>query len=423
MSLVAALLIIASRPLIDLTGRYEGTGINLGGIAGLVFVGFLVGFASLSHRHLSFSILPALLTAGGILLVGFLAWAIEDDAPIAPMARAVVGLSPLLLLFGTPRLAAAHYSQLFILTVRILLATSSIPVVVAWAQWMGWVPFTYFDYYDGAPVGRPSGGYFQPNSLGRLLVFHTLLVVMMLWSRNLRLRAAIPLVVLAAATTFITTHRTSIVSFVAVVGILSLGLLARRRRVRLRSVGLAAVSTVACIVFVIALSSMPSASGFRDDVLRTTNTTLAALQTLTEAAPTDDVFLRGRGRIWRASLESFAEQDAITRWIGLGYEPLEAHNDALRILLMHGILGVVAYAALFVGLFVWGVRRTELRGRLALTALFAYLVLYSIPLHPTAYPFFMWLFFLTFAMAVALFPSSELIERAEGRARTGVQAS
>jgi hypothetical protein len=118
---------------------------------------------------------------------------------------------------------------------------------------------------------------------------------------------------------------------------------------------------------------------------------------LTSYKITDEDYLRGRGQMWHRALELMDKAPFSAIIAGIGYEPIEAHNDFIRIYMVHGVVGLICYMSIFVILFVssWGL--LDPAGKLAISALYIYLLLFAIPLHPTNYPYFMWLFFVCHA--------------------------
>ncbi|MCP6769069.1 hypothetical protein NL529_29910, partial [Klebsiella pneumoniae] len=80
-------------------------------------------------------------------------------------------------------------------------------------------------------------------------------------------------------------------------------------------------------------------------------------------------------------------------WLtGFGYEPWDMHNDALRLLVVWGIVGVLVTTALLVGLYRFVGARVKRPHRLALAVLFGALVVFGLTQKPLAYPYFLWLF-------------------------------
>jgi O-antigen ligase len=410
---LAVLGCIAVRPLVDLTGRYDGSGMNLGGLVGIAATAAAVLHFLTARQARPALVLVAVLTWASLVVSATIVLLHHGVPDVSALGRLLVGFSPLLIVAAPRDLVRTGLDRAIKVAALVVVLASVVPFVIAWAQLGGWIPYTYFDYLEHERIGRPSGGYHQPNSLARLAVFAFIILMTLAHHHRIRLSLRLVATTVLGATLAITTHRTSMLIFAWIVltyGILGLvwGLVRRpvlRLGVRQRVVGTAALASGmgALALTLLVMSGVGSR-------LTATLEQSAAVVTygLTSALGVGEgFFLRGRGAIWSAAMDLYRESGALGMAFGHGFEPLEAHNDVLRVLLMHGAVGVAAFVLLFVALFAEGLRRTDLRGRATLCILFAYLVLFGVPLHPTAYPFFMWLFFLTYLLVLVVHGSRQ----------------
>jgi hypothetical protein len=400
------LFLIAIRPIIDLHGKYEGEGINAGGVLGFVVASMILMEFFAHIRTWSYQMAFIILAALTVLLVGAIHLLVEPnilDVSVT-FSRFFVGFSVLLIIPLLLQQRPEVQLELILRFFKILLLASAIPAIIAWLQFFGLYPFSYYDYIFGLPYGRPTGGYGQPNSLGRLLVFVS--VVTYLVSLAKKVKGTQKGVILAAAfsTAYISTHRTSILILAFVIILFELrSFIFSTHRIAFRKIYLGMLSLFLLYIFATLVSDRvqrlidPATS---ERINYTTELVSRSLDHLTAYKITDEDYLRGRGQMWYRTLEVMEKAPFTAMIAGIGYEPLEAHNDFLRIYMVHGVLGLISYLSIFLILFVSSWRRVDTTGKWALFALYTYLLLFSIPLHPTNYPYFMWLFFVCHAFIV-----------------------
>ena len=395
-------LAIAVRPIIDLFGRYEGSGLNAGGALGLAVAALSTLALLLSVRRLRPAGLRASMGYAAIAAIGVanLVTGGDPGGTMVSLARFLVGYAPLLILIAVtysdskPAITEARFRLfLFILT-----AATAIPVAIAWLQFAGVVPFTYFDYLDGSNVGRPSGGYHQPNSLGRLLVFLVLFWMIARLQGIVGTRLLIGVFVLASATVLITTHRTSLISLVVVLLLASPTLLVGTRRPtrRLKS-GIFVVTLFTSIWILGALANITLPSAIEQRL----STTVAVLGSVFSEGESDagPVSLRGRGEIWHESWEMFATRAPSDKLLGLGAAPREAHNELLNALSVFGLVGIVSLIGIHIAAIQFSASSARRRLRWLIAATVAFYLLFGVTLQPLDYPYFMWLYFSALALA------------------------
>lgn len=396
-------LMVALRPLVDLLGEYEGETINAGGILGFLAVGWLLAVWTLRGAPLPRTWLPVVFFLGAHLAIhGIVSLTTAAAGSAASFGRAVVGLTPLMLLPLLHREMRGDIARTKSVVVVLSLATA-VPVAIAMLQLLGVVGYSYFDWVGGEWVGRPTGGYHQPNSLARLLVFVGFFWLALATGRVITVRKAYIAAAASLAGIALTTHRTSLIcaSLVFGVGVWATEpFRARRGRLAVASV------TLALLMLGYGLTSLASdqaGTGQAVEVREIAAVVATGWESLGDVH--SDRFLRGRGYLWTASLDIHRESTLSEQLFGLGYEPIEAHNDPLRSLLVSGWVGG---AALWLGLAltVIQVRRSlAQQGRTLLLALVLYIAIFAIPLQPTSYPFFMWLWTMGLLLLLALFPA------------------
>jgi hypothetical protein len=411
------LFLIAIRPIIDLHGKYEGEGINAGGALGFIVTGMILLEFFAYVRQLSFYMAFIILAALTVLLVGVIHLLVEPNLldVLVTFSRFFVGFSVLLIIPLLLQQPPDVQLEMMLRFFKILLLASAIPAIIAWLQFLGSYPFSYYDYMFGLPYGRPTGGYSQPNSLGRLLVFVSIVTYIISLTNKIRPTWKVGILAAAFSTACISTHRTSILILALVIVLFELrSLIFLAHRIALRKIYLGMLSLF--LVYILATLVSDRVQRLLDPATTerinyTTELVSRSFDHLTAYKITDEDYLRGRGQMWYRTLELMEKAPISAIIAGIGYEPLEAHNDFLRIYMVHGVLGLICYTSIFVILFVSSWRQVDFTGKWALFALYAYLILFSIPLHPTNYPYFMWLFFVSHAFILCqpwkLYPSSK----------------
>ena len=392
-----ALFLLAFRPVIDLAGHYEGGVINLGGAVGLVF-GLTVMFtaiwraAKISRDRVRLVIFFTVIISFIFSLISFIG-SPKLEASLPEWARYFVGFSSavLFILMLTFDIDKKYLTRIF----WVLISASLMPFIIQLLQAAGYYDFSYYDYIRGERLGRPTGGYHQPNSLGRLMVFVIVAAYIFALSNNIRWVVARAIVLIAVFSIFMTTHRTSLISAIFVIFIIESYFLAQ---LNLRNIFAIIISGFA-IIFGVSLFSISGPDYLKvyfslDDWIWRFETLFVGLD--------DGRFLRGRGRIWNESISIIQSSGVWTLAFGAGYGKLEAHNDALFRVMVFGFLGLVmAYLVIILSAFhAWHLCNKG--GRHIVVAVMAFFLAFSIPLHPTGYPFFMWLFFGLLGMNVLL---------------------
>lgn len=391
---VVVLVCTVVRPLFDLFGYYSGTGLTPGGAiailylcaASLLFISSAVELAGLRVIFLSLLLLYLVsIMANGAL-----------PASELPLARFCVGFSALVLL-GLPRRLHRHLLPM----ARIYLVVILVPITLAWLQHFGMVPFSYYDDLSIGRVGRPSGGYFAPSSLTRLLIFGIILIYLVDARSRVRLPVKYAYLALILGTVFLSGHRTSLVVALVCVALLEARDVVTTMKKLPYAVGLAALISVLSTIFGSAL------------------TKYAEIYEQILAIGSSDFNFRGRFQIWGEVQHELSHNDTVRWLIGNGFPALEAHNDALNILLTVGVIGLCGYILLLGRAYLIVRRRADSTGkRVLFTSSVAYL-LFAIGLQPSEYTHFIWMFFFTLACAMYLGPAVD--ERLPAsRSSTGV---
>lgn len=281
---------------------------------------------------------------------------------------------------------------------------------VAWLQVAGVVPYTFYFRLPGGAIGRASGGYYHPTSLGGLLLVAVFLCYAVYPRLGWSGRRRYALIALLAATAAITLHRMTMICLLLLVAGFELARLAamlRRGRIRRRALIdvaglLAALATAALVVARRWGEALADAAGFL------ASQAAGALQLGTDA------FLRGRGMIWSEYARVWRDLPLDVWLTGIGFEPWNTHNDLLRVAVVWGAVGVLLFALLSGTLFAAAWRRVDREGRWALVCLYAVAVAFGATQRPTAYPYFVWLFVASHLFLVALAPRVPRIAGGEG---------
>ncbi|MFC0005674.1 hypothetical protein [Micromonospora siamensis] len=424
--IVVSLLIIGLKPLLDIPGKkvpYDT--VDAGMIATTIGAG-LMGLALLLlfvvHRGVPARLLPVvvalvglgLLSVVDLLLVpardGFLqqfevdglrdifgSYVPPTKGTITQAAQLVVGFAPVALLVAmvfTPHWFPAERIRQVLLLV--LLGTA-VHCLIAWLQVAGVVPYTFFFKLPGGNIGRASGGYFHPASLGRLLIFGVFLIYAVGARLRFRLPARLGLIVLLVGTTFVTTHRLTLLCVGLVIAAMELRrlpqLLAWLRGLPLRVAVPGAVLVLAAVVVLLVI--------WGDFLWRRVAFLLTQVGSLDV---TDKDFMRGRGEIWAAIADAWGHAPLDVWLYGLGYEPWNTHSDPVRIFVVWGLFGVVLMSVLFVTL--WRATRPLLdaEGRWALGVLYVATAFFALTQKPTSYSYYMWLFLFAHLLLVVVRP-------------------
>lgn len=425
-SVVASLAFLAAKPLLDIIGGEPGAnaidfGTILTMIGGACMVIALVTGSLKAERlpwslFLIFAAIAVMLT---LSTVSYLAISGRDGplelfkehrtvlfGPFVPPAigvprealRLVVSFAPLALIGVMVRYGKAIAERLLRYTVLGVIGAALVHCVIAWLQVLGVVEYTFYFVMPGVYMGRPSGGYFHPMSLGQLLTF----CIFLLYVGHDRLRLGTAkhyaLVAILFATTVISTHRLSIVCATLVIALFEarrLPALRERhgldRKTVLRAVGGAAVVVLVTVIVL---------GGYLASRVRVM---FAAVGSWDVGS---DRFLNGRGAVWMDTIRAFGKSSWDIWLFGFGYEPWDMHNDLARIAVVWGATGVVLTVAIFVILYRFTRSMVSAHGRLALAILYLVLLGFGLTQKPTSYPYFMWLFLFCHMLIIGYYPAS-----------------
>ncbi|MEH1165416.1 hypothetical protein V6V47_08525 [Micromonospora sp. CPCC 205539] len=415
----AALALVAVKPLLDIGEKDAGGGVDLGVVLTAIGAALMIaayGLVALGARRLPPR--PLLLMAGGLALllvmsaVSYLLIGARADLldlfdvrryPIygthleptraipAEALRLIVGFAPIALL-GLMLVRRGFIStRRLVLVTGVVLLGAIVHCVLAWLQVAGVIPYSfYFELANWQKIGRPSGGYYHPMSLGRLLIFSVFLVYVL--KDRLRVPAAVryALIGLFVATGAVSLHRFTLICLVIIVAAFE----ARRVRDLIASrragtrVNRRAALLVSGAVVVVAAVAGGLWGGAIWERVRVAFTEVGSLDVRS------DTFMHGRGAIWNDVAEILGRSSLDVWLFGFGYEPWDMHNDLIRVMVIWGVVGVVLTAAILVGLYRLVRAQTGRSGRLPLLVLFATLVIFGLTQKPLAYPYFLWLFFL-----------------------------
>ncbi|MFI7075691.1 hypothetical protein ACIBO1_00165 [Micromonospora sp. NPDC049903] len=433
--MTAALVLLAVKPLLDI-GEGGGDGLDVGVLLSALGAGLMIGALCLfllDVRRLPPR--PLLLMAAGLVVllilsaISYLAVPARSDlleffdvrrhaiygpgqdpasAIPAEAMRMVVGFAPLALIalmvlrrdwFPVRRLG---------LVAGVVVLGAVVHSVLAWLQVAGVMPYSFFfELADYQKIGRASGGYFHPMSLGRLLMFAVFLVYVL--GRRMRVPTAVQyaLIGLFVATGVVSLHRFTILCLGLIVAAFEVQrlrrlLAARRRGHRVDRRAVAGVGGAAIAAAAVVAVLWGETIWHRAEVV------------LTEVGSFDvrsDTFMHGRGAIWNDTMGILGRAGWDVWLAGFGYEPWDMHNDVMRLLVVWGVVGVVVTAALLVGLYRFVGARVQRSHRLALAVLFGALVVFGLTQKPLAYPYFLWLFL--FGQMVLLAAADEPTEPAD----------
>ena len=296
----------------------------------------------------------------------------------------------------------------------VLLATVCVPLILSLFQAAGVFPYEYWDWLDGLETGRVSGTYQHPLEMIFFLVY-TVPLALYRWedaekgSGERVFLAAFFL--LAACVLGFTLHRAGWIAIAAEL-VIWFGFKRQRKKILFGSLAL----VVLAMLFTGWLSVF--------------------FEPMTEIVTGEADFatgnvMRGRGLIWIAFLNSYANAGPLGWVIGRGdsvaqvslpgiveYAENEPHNDFLRILHAYGLAGLLLYLGL---LFVFlreglrlrgfGVSFERRTGRILVASL-AGIVLLSLTTEPTRYPTGIWYLFVL--ASVVMFQAPSLKPRMEG---------
>ncbi len=375
-----AVVVVAAKPLLDaVSERTREVRFDLGSAWTLLALALLV-IDVLRTTRVPLEAWVLRIAASVLVGLGIVRGLAEQNPSIAlEWTRVAAGLAPAAILLGA---AVRTNLEAVVVRWRLLFAASiGLHVGVAWLQFFGVLGTTYRQ----AGVGRPSGLYFHPMTLGYLLVA-VILVVAIQGSRG-RMPRWLTLLIAASAyaTIVITTHRTSFLAGSFVLAAWMVIALLRTRRVRLAF--LAVAST--CVLLAGALGVLTSPA-WSDTAARAVSG-LSDVLTAEDLDVTSDRFLRGRGQRWMNAISLMGSGNTLETLFGFGYEVVDPHTDYLRLPLVHGLLGSFVVAAALAALWTGALRFCKGPWTRAwLIVAIAAMAIYAVTAKPTSYPSFMW---------------------------------
>jgi hypothetical protein len=423
----AALVLVAVKPFFDI-GEGRGDGVDLGvlltALGAVLMVAALSVFALGARRMPPRSLLFMAAAIGLLLVLSAVSYlAVEARADLlaafdvrrysiygphqeptsaipAEAVRLLVGFAPLALIglmllrrdwFPVRRLA---------IVAGVVVLGAIVHSVLAWLQVAEVIPYSFhFELAGWQKIGRASGGYFHPMSLGRLLMFSVFLVYVLGERMGVPTAVRYGLIGLFLATGVVSLHRFTILCLVLIVAAFELqrvrSMVKARRRgemnqrgVLLAGGGLAAVAALAGVLW-------------GDAIWRRTEVVVTEVGSMNVRS---DTFMHGRGAIWNDVAEILGRAPVDVWLFGFGYEPWDMHNDLLRLMVIWGLVGVIVTLAILVAVYRIVRARSDHSHRVALMVLFGALVIFGLTQKPLAYPYFLWLFFFGQMVIVALAP-------------------
>ncbi|MEV4410921.1 hypothetical protein [Catellatospora sp. NPDC049609] len=324
--------------------------------------------------------------------------------------RTFTGFAPLLLLPVLLRRPQWFAVGRLRLVTGVILAGAFVHSLIAWLQVAGVVPYSFFFQLPQGFIGRASGGYYHPMSLGRLLIFAVLLLYLMRDHLPLTAVKRYALMVLFVATGAVSLHRLTLVCLVIIVAAFEvprLGLLVRAARS-------GAVSKRAVWY---TLGGVLLVAGFAAWQWGPTIWSRVVI-TFTEIGSLDirsDNFMHGRGAVWGDVADIFGQASADVWGFGFGYEPWDMHNDLVRVAVTWGVVGLLLVVAVFAGLYRFTSRFCDRAGRHALIVLYVTMFVFGLTQKPMSYPYFMWLFLFCHIVIIVISGN----RAASGRVATG----
>jgi len=398
-----SLIMIAVRPLIDFfPSLREAAIINIGGLWGaIVFLAIISLFSVYiwSKKNLKYSYIIML----GPLVMIFCFYVInliilKSTGIIVDISRFLIGFSPFLLIPIIMELSGKINSKKIFRTFYLIFALSLIPsVVITFLQffeiWEG-----LYGLYGGQE--RATGGYFHPGHFGRFILMFTFFSYIAILKNLFSKRFVYFLILTGWIATFFSGHRTSL----ALISLIVLsGELFRVKEFLFTSFKLKKSKMMYKIsgfilIIVVLIISLPTV--FEAEQMQTMlHQNLRSFRNIPDRIMVDDQifddrFLNNRGLRWNRVVNFMNDQPRYVKIIGYGETIHDAHNELLHRYLNSGILGIVLlYGIFFPLLLVFMIKSSDKKGRyLSLLLLICY-VFFGVPLRPSNYPNFMWLFF------------------------------
>ncbi len=424
-AVMTAMALIALKPLFDiLSEKAAADVIDLGvvlTVAGALAMGVAFALADVDLRRLPRALVIAILAIGVVALLSVFAYAatsgraellalfddrrtsiyggyVSPDSGILTEAlRMVTGFAPLLLIAVMVRRQVWFPVSLLRLVAAVVIAGALVHSVIAWLQVAGVVPYSFFFQLPQGFIGRASGGYYHPMSLGRVLIFAVLMLYILRDHLPLTRVARYALIGLFTATGAVSLHRLTLVCLAIIIAAFEVPRLGRLvQAARGAAISRRTVGVTSAVVLVVA--------GFAAWLWGAAIWSRVVV-TFTEVGSLDfrsDDFMHGRGAIWGDVIEVFGKATPDVWLFGFGYEPWDMHNDLIRIAVTWGAVGVVAVLAAFVGLFRFTARRCDRSGRYTLVVLYVTMFVFGLTQKPSSYPYFVWLFLFCHLLILAL---------------------
>lgn len=423
-SVIASLAILAAKPLLDIIGEDPGANaIDFGTILTMIGGAFMVTAlltGLLKAERLPWSLFLIFAAIAIMLLlsaISYLAISSRDEllelfkrhrtvvfGPFVPPAtgvprealRLIVSFAPLALIGVMMRYGKAIAEHLLRYTVLAVVGAALVHCLIAWLQVLGIVRYTFYFIMPGVYMGRPSGGYQHPMSLGRLLIFCVFMLYVAYDPLRLGAIKHYALIAVLFGTTVISTHRLSIICITMLIALFEgRRLLALRGQYRLnRKVLIWSVAGAAALALVTVVI-------MGDYLASRVKVMFAAVGSWDIGS---DRFLNGRGAVWIDTVRAFGKSSWDIWLFGVGYEPWDMHNDLARIAVVWGATGVILTASMLVILYRFTRSMISARGGFALTILYLVLLGFGLTQKPISYPYFMWLFLFCHMLILGYYP-------------------
>ncbi|GIH02662.1 hypothetical protein Rhe02_07290 [Rhizocola hellebori] len=432
-SVIASLAFLSAKPLLDIIGEEPGANvIDFGTILTMIGGAFMVIAlltGSLNAARLPWSLFLIFAAVAIMLLLSAMSYlAISSRGellepfkhhrtvifgPFVPPSigvprealRLIVSFAPLALIGVMMRYGKAIASRLLRYTALAIVGGALVHCLIAWLQVLGVVEYSFYFIMPGVYMGRPSGGYNHPMSLGRLLIF----CVFILYVGYERLRLGpvkhYALIAVLFGTTLISTHRLSIICVTMVIALFEgrrLRALRGRQRLNRKTVTVSVVGVAALALVTV---------GIMGDYLTSRVKVMFAAVGSWDVG--SDRFLNGRGAVWTDTARAFGKSTWDIWLFGFGYEPWDMHNDLARIAVVWGAAGVILTVAMLVILYRFTRSMISVRGRLALAILYLVLLSFGLTQKPTSYPYFMWLFLFCHMLILGYYPAFRQVGNGE----------
>lgn len=386
------LYLVVGRTVVDLVGgAYSEEGqINPGGIVGLLFSAGAILLLLLrvleKGRVYYFTVFISI-----ILIVYAIGLASIGTFEIASVGRFILGFSAVLLLIY-PQKYQVNIGKIINIYFFILL----IPISIAWLQFLNFYDYSYFDYINGELFGRPSGGYFQPNSLTRILIFGILLTYISDYKKRMNFQLKYGMICLFLLTIFISGHRTSMLIALLIIFLVDV---------------VGKIKSFTIFLPLTSILAIAAGVGVYRSMGETLKDYASIYSSYLNLYSNGQFNLRGREMIWQEIFDDMQMNYGFIQWIfGRGAPFFEAHNDLLRILMVNGLFGVIVFFCFMVYIYRFCIERSNRFGRNAIRVTFLYLFLFGLTLQPMEYSHFMQLFFFSLFAVIQMHGRDSVVE-------------